>query len=489
VFGPHVAQTLDRLRPEDLVLDVGGWACPFNRANWVMDAEPYKTRGSYARFGGAASQGGPEECFSASTWVRQDICGKRWPFDNRTFDVAICSHALEDVRDPLHAHAQLIRVAKAGYIEVPSRLIETCVGHERRNQAGLSHHRWLIKIDGAHITFLPKYHSIHSSRRFLVDLNLCERLLEHPDVRRPNGWIEQTLSALCAGARVEAKSLPTSFAAVLVEGHMLGKLWAVRTLWRMFRYLRNWREVWAAYRASRVLPALQFRRGFILNHGSADDPIVLLHGVFARSEYGALASEHSRYFVDIGANIGSVTLDFVFRDSRLKVDAYEPNPRTFETLTRNVRENGVVSRVRVFRQAVAAQDGAVVLWTGRSSVHSSIKAENIGGVSISVPVVSFDHAIRRTGATRVAVKIDVEGAEVEMLESASAATLAIVQEIALEYHDSIVPAARARCEAVLTRVGFVCRTMASSADQGILVGRRPRAARREGYDTEGGEPG
>ena len=71
----------------------------------------------------------------------------------------------------------------------------------------------------------------------------------------------------------------------------------------------------------------------------------------------------------------------------------------------------------------------------------------------------------------MAVKIDAEGAEVEMLESASAAALAAIGEIALEYHDSIVPDARARCEAVLTRAGFVCRSMAFSHDQGILIAR------------------
>jgi hypothetical protein len=176
MFELHVRQTLDRLRPDDLVLDVGGWACPFNRANWVIDAESYETRGYFARVGGPASQGGPHECFSANTWVQQDICAGRWPFDNRTFDFAICSHTLEDVRDPLLVCAELIRVARAGYIEVPSRLIETCLGHERPNQAGLSHHRWLIEIADTHITFLPKYHSIHSSRRFHLPACIGRRL-------------------------------------------------------------------------------------------------------------------------------------------------------------------------------------------------------------------------------------------------------------------------------------------------------------------------
>jgi FkbM family methyltransferase len=259
----------------------------------------------------------------------------------------------------------------------------------------------------------------------------------------------------------------------------MAKLWALRALWRMFRHLRNWPDVWAAYRTAQRLPALQFRRGFILNHGPADDPILLLHTVFARSEYGALASGRSRYLVDIGANIGSVTLDLAWRNSNLQVDAYEPNPLTFDTLNRNVRENGLEPRVRVFPEAVSSQDGVVLLWSGDSSVLSSVSASAaVGGVSISVPTVSLDLAIKRTGAEQVGVKIDAEGAEVEMLESASIATLAAIGEIALEYHESIVPDARARCEAVLTRAGFVCRSMAFSHDQGILVARRPRVRSR-----------
>ena len=253
----------------------------------------------------------------------------------------------------------------------------------------------------------------------------------------------------------------------------MAKFWALRALWRMFRHLRNWREVWGAYRTAQRLPPLQFRRGFVLNHGPADDPILLLHTVFARSEYGALASGRIRYLVDIGANIGSVTLDLTWRDPDLKVDAYEPNPLTFDTLSRNIRENGLESRVRTYSDAVTSQDGQVRLWSGDSSVLSSVSASAaVGGVAVSVPAISLDRAIMRTGSDHVAVKIDAEGAEVEMLESASDAALAAIDEIALEYHDSIVPDARARCEAVLIRAGFVCRTMPFSHDQGILIARR-----------------
>jgi hypothetical protein len=73
---------------------------------------------------------------------------------------------LEDIRDPIWVCSELVRVGKAGYIEVPSRLFESTRGVERPNTAGLSHHRWLIDIEGNEIRFLQKYHLIHSHWRY-----------------------------------------------------------------------------------------------------------------------------------------------------------------------------------------------------------------------------------------------------------------------------------------------------------------------------------
>jgi hypothetical protein len=165
----HVARVLEMLTDDQLVLDVGGWACPFNRANWVLDSEPYETRGFYREFGGQPSQAGAREWFTRQTWVQRDICGREpWPFSDKQFDFAICSHTLEDVRDPIGVCAELARVSRAGYIEVPSREYETCLGLERPGQAGLSHHRWLVEIHGTHLRFVQKYHMIHHDRRFVL---------------------------------------------------------------------------------------------------------------------------------------------------------------------------------------------------------------------------------------------------------------------------------------------------------------------------------
>ncbi len=166
MFLDNVEKVLKSIRPDDVVLDVGGWASPFNRANWILDSQPYETRGFYREVGLPPAQGGEREFFTKDTWVQRDICEKTpWPFKDKCFDFSICSHTLEDVRDPLYVCSELIRVSKRGYIEVPSRLWESCRGAENREIAGLSHHRWLIEIEDNHIQFTMKYHMIHGDPR------------------------------------------------------------------------------------------------------------------------------------------------------------------------------------------------------------------------------------------------------------------------------------------------------------------------------------
>jgi hypothetical protein len=148
--------SVDRLPPGGLLLDVGGWAKPLTRADWVIDLQPYATRGLY----GPAD---PEaERFSEATWIQADIC-EPWPLADGQFDFAVCSHTLEDVRDPVHVCRELQRVARAGYLEVPSRLEE----HMRDLAgpwAGWPHHHWICDIDpfDKSIDFVFKSHAIHT---------------------------------------------------------------------------------------------------------------------------------------------------------------------------------------------------------------------------------------------------------------------------------------------------------------------------------------
>ncbi|MBL7196613.1 MAG: methyltransferase domain-containing protein [Candidatus Omnitrophica bacterium] len=168
MFAPNVKKVLDEIREGDIVLDIGGWALPFNRANYVIDMMPYETRGTWPLSYAHGPQGGGKEYFDKTTWIQRDICDRTpFPFKDKSIDYVICSHTLEDLRDPIWVCSEINRVGKRGYIEFPSRLVESSSGVEPRI-IGYSHHRWLINIDKEKnkIIFLLKYHMIHSTPKF-----------------------------------------------------------------------------------------------------------------------------------------------------------------------------------------------------------------------------------------------------------------------------------------------------------------------------------
>jgi hypothetical protein len=37
MYDKNIPEILSRIKKDDIVLDVGGWFSPFNRANWVID--------------------------------------------------------------------------------------------------------------------------------------------------------------------------------------------------------------------------------------------------------------------------------------------------------------------------------------------------------------------------------------------------------------------------------------------------------------------
>jgi hypothetical protein len=155
--------------PEDArVVDVGGGAAPFPRADYVVDVMPYEQLGGGSD-GNIHQKLGIERRYSKDRWIKIDLCDHRpWPIADKAFDFAICSHLLEDIRDPIWVCFELQRIAKAGYIEVPSRVVEQSKGIENPRHAGYYHHRWLIRRKQNGLEFRHKPHVLHSVKNAIV---------------------------------------------------------------------------------------------------------------------------------------------------------------------------------------------------------------------------------------------------------------------------------------------------------------------------------
>jgi SAM-dependent methyltransferase len=93
-----------------LVLEVGAGGNPYPRANVLLDA--YETT--------------RERHWAPLISDRPTVLGfvENLPFKDQAFDFVVAAHVLEHSADPARFIAELQRVAKAGYIEVPDAFME-----------------------------------------------------------------------------------------------------------------------------------------------------------------------------------------------------------------------------------------------------------------------------------------------------------------------------------------------------------------------------
>lgn len=176
---PENVERIKQLAGDGLVLDIGGWADPLPRADYVVDVCPYETRGIGYHGIGNWPRGRvfpdpqPGERFSKRTWILHDICSTNpFPFPDKMFDFVVCSHTLEDIRDPIHVCAEIVRIGKAGYIETPSRLWEQT--RRLSGMVGEGHHRWMVEMGDNHVRFLMKPHFLHTEKKYFVPLTYVE---------------------------------------------------------------------------------------------------------------------------------------------------------------------------------------------------------------------------------------------------------------------------------------------------------------------------
>ncbi|HDH44389.1 MAG TPA: FkbM family methyltransferase [Thermococcus sp.] len=120
--------------------------------------------------------------------------------------------------------------------------------------------------------------------------------------------------------------------------------------------------------------------------------------------------------IDIGAHVGKYSLPAAkLVGENGKVIAIEAHPENFKALQTNILLNGF-KNIIALNIAAFNQDNKKLLLSGSSDTDFSLKS-NLKKNSFEVETRTIDSLLREIGVEKVDwVKIDVEGAEVEVLE-------------------------------------------------------------------------
>ena len=185
-----------------------------------------------------------------------------------------------------------------------------------------------------------------------------------------------------------------------------------------------------------ILPSLRFRVTFDYA-GQQVSPLVwdrseldVITEVFVLRHYEPAADSDAKVILDLGSNIGLSVLYFHICCPEALIVAVEPDPETFRRLELNTKR---LSRVRLVNVAVAGESGTVELYSSAHSWEASLYPRAGLNLQRRVPAVTLDDLL---GSLRLSdvdvVKMDIEGAETDVLPSARVIQSARV--IVFEFH-------------------------------------------------------
>jgi FkbM family methyltransferase len=187
-------------------------------------------------------------------------------------------------------------------------------------------------------------------------------------------------------------------------------------LWILYRFLARLRMVLSG---DRIHETPEGERYYVNQYSYVERCIA--EGGFEKTRATYLRAQLSPQdvFVDIGANIGLFTIMAGRRGTAVVV--FEPDPFNCERLRRNIKLNGLnESRTIVHRTALGDTTGQIKLHRplndnyGMASVVSKYAPDGI-----QVPLRRLDDMLTLSDR-RYVVKVDVEGAELQVLDGARA---------------------------------------------------------------------
>jgi FkbM family methyltransferase len=188
-------------------------------------------------------------------------------------------------------------------------------------------------------------------------------------------------------------------------------------------------------------PELTFRmrNGYTVVSPNADGARFPLYEVFGDDGYHLddlySGVDPDAAILDVGGQIGSFSLASARAMPQARIHVYEASPTSAAYVSRNVSANGLDDRVTVHPKAMAGEKGTFTFVdSGTASGHNGLTAPEGLGEEVTVDCETFDNAVAAAGGNVQVVKMDVEGAEYDIILRSDKASWRDVRKVVMEYH-------------------------------------------------------
>lgn len=133
-------------------------------------------------------------------------------------------------------------------------------------------------------------------------------------------------------------------------------------------------------------------------------------------------------FLDIGCNIGVMTLSVLLRAPEVRVAAFDPNQRAIALLAKSLRRNRLVDRATLCAAAVSAGEDSLAFDPNGSFTG------HVTAIGSAAPAIPFPRLIADHARGPLALKIDVEGYETRLADIISSTPVPAGSAALIELH-------------------------------------------------------
>ena len=208
----------------------------------------------------------------------------------------------------------------------------------------------------------------------------------------------------------------------------------------LIRYNRDWLPylLYRYQRAARsAVGTYRLRNGQVIS--VPHDARFTLNEIYLDRVYDVPGFDMSRCrtVFDIGANVGIFALYIASQAPGAVIHCFEPQSSNFKNLQHNLANANV--QAKAYKLAMSADSGVAELALHGNSVEYSINSSAPqSGDFEKIDCISWTDAIRLTGADWIDfVKMDIEGAERDVLSSCTDEQLSRIGAFSLEWHYSM----------------------------------------------------